>query len=156
MITYHTAKMQLYILGMITYHDQYISLYKRSMITYYIFSDGLIFLTRYFYSEYNCLINHNTFVLYKAGYKNPNTNPDSFYYWELQQFYVFTGIVNCAIIIILIFVSTCLYTEYIPQNIFLLYFCGILYPHDFGHYLVGSKIIQLATDFQYKLTCTGF
>ena len=69
---------------MITYHAKYTSSYKLSMITYYIFSDRLIFLTEGFQSEYNCIINNNIFVLYKAGYKNPNPNVDSFYYCELQ------------------------------------------------------------------------
>ena len=56
---------------------------KISMITYYIFSDRLIFLTRGFHSEYNCLINHNTFILYKTGLKKPNPDSDYFYYYEL-------------------------------------------------------------------------
>ena len=69
MITYNTAYMKLYILG---------------MITYYSFSDRPIFLTRGFQSEYSCLINHNIFVLYKIRYKKPNPNSYSFYYRELQ------------------------------------------------------------------------
>ena len=69
---------------MITYYAQFISLYILSMIPYFIFSDILIFLTRGFHSEYNCLINHNIFVMYDTGYKNPNPNSDYFYYCELQ------------------------------------------------------------------------
>ena len=84
MITYNTAYMKLYILGMITYYAQYISSSKMSMITYYSFSDRPIFLTRGFQSEYSCLINHNIFVLYKIRYKKPNPNSYSFYYRELQ------------------------------------------------------------------------
>ena len=69
---------------MITHHAQYMCSYKLSTITYYIFTDRLIFLTQNFHSDYNCLINHNIFILYKTGYKNPNYNSDSFYYFELQ------------------------------------------------------------------------
>ena len=58
---------------------------KLSMITYYIFSDMLIFITQGFHSEYNCLINHNIFVLYKTGYKKSNPDSDSFYCCELQR-----------------------------------------------------------------------
>ena len=54
------------------------------MITYYISSERLIVLTRGFHSEYNCLINHNIFILNKAGYKNLNPNSDSFYYRDSQ------------------------------------------------------------------------
>ena len=84
MITYHNEYIQLFILGMITKYYQYMCSYKLSMITYYIFSDGLIFLTRGFHSEYNCLISHNVFVRYKAAYENPNPNSYSFYYCEVQ------------------------------------------------------------------------
>ena len=69
---------------MIAYYAQYISSFKFSMITYYIFSDRLIFLTQVFHSDYNCLINHSVFVLYKTGYKNPNPSSDYFYFCELQ------------------------------------------------------------------------
>ena len=44
------------------------------LITYYIFSDRLIFISQGFHPEYNCLINHHIFVLYKIGYKNLNPN----------------------------------------------------------------------------------
>ena len=72
------------ILGMITYYAQYISSYKLSIIAYHIFSVIPIFLTQGFHSEYNCLINHNIFVLNKSGYQNPDPNSDSFYYCGLQ------------------------------------------------------------------------
>ena len=81
MITYHDVYIKLYILVLITYHAQYISSYKLIMITYHIFSVRLIFPTQGFHSEYNCLINHNISVLNKIGYKNPNPNSCSFYYF---------------------------------------------------------------------------
>ena len=65
--------------------------------------------------------------------------------------YVFNGITNPTIITIPIFVSICLYTEYFPS-----YFCDISYLYDFGHFLVGSKIIYLANEFRYELVFTGF
>ena len=56
--------------------------------------------------------------------------------------------------IIRICVRTCLYSEYFPHNSVLSYFCDIPCPYDFGHSLVGSKIIQHANEFRYELTCT--
>ena len=84
--------------------------YELSMISYYVFSDRLIFLTQGFHSEYNCLFNHNISILYKTGYKNPNPNSDYFYYCELHSFYVFDGIANIVVFVILICVSKCLST----------------------------------------------
>ena len=77
------------------------------MTTYYMFSDRFYFFTRDSHFESNFRINHNIYVLYKARYKNPNSNSDSFYYCELQSFYVFTGVANPDIAIILSFVSIC-------------------------------------------------
>ena len=58
---------------MIIYHAQYTPWYKIITITYYIFIERLIFLARCFHSYYNCLINHNILILYKKGYKNPES-----------------------------------------------------------------------------------
>ena len=69
MITYHTAYMNFYTLGMIEYHALYMCSNKVCMITYNIFSDRLIFITRGFHSEYNFLINHNIYIFYETGYK---------------------------------------------------------------------------------------
>ena len=125
--------MKLYILGVISYHN---------------LCARLLFCTRFFHSEHNCLTYHNIYVLYKTVNENPNTNSYSFHYCQLLLLYFFTGISKNVIIIIFIFTSTCLYTEYSVS-----YFCYISYTYDIGRSLVRSKIFsfQLSSNMDLRL-----
>ena len=76
MISHHIPCIFLFILSMISYHNQYISLCILGMITYSTSCVRLIFHTRVFHSDHNCLNVSQFFVLYKTGYNNPNTNSD--------------------------------------------------------------------------------